>query len=235
MPKATIHIDIDDDWPVVAAAEYIAGLAYLFDEKKMRPFASQLLLEHFKRKAVADPAWAARSTVPADLLPVVPDRRILRNGAEGLKRRLAAAAMFNPLFYQSLVEPFGREEVLVEGERATVSNVAVAMGRTLQQGHVLSDQEALRVNTTDRVWSQSKPVIHLAYAFRDVIVRSAENNEVPGVPSMIELESMMTDFLVGHWVSAALAAAEALRMTVMCMSRFRTLESQTLQVLARTA
>lgn len=224
MPKADVFIDIVPGRPERSAAAFLAVLAYPSDQQKARRFMWAAVAEYVLQRAEQDSEWAWKSTpLEPGLLLVAPRAtKIVSDGLDMLLRyRQGAGEMALGLMLEEVSRQTPAFQVRVDGTKPNASRMAEYVGQWLQLGPTSPEPEIRRRNTFSRAWTPSKPVLHLAMAFR---VR------------LLNLDTGKRD-LVGllgdEWVESALEWAEAMR-AIMCQSAlFNVKESEMLRVLPR--
>ncbi len=232
-PRETTGIPCDGTLAWVGAAAYLATLAYPEDTAKRDHFIRHVAATRARQWVAAGGTW---DDVPESLR--IRKDKLYAKGPFGpclariVGARIAAAYMGRELIGRVDFESTRRDPGAAWlGQRSarpalTLKIVPTIDGKpatvnTLAEHAVTRGFHASRTNVITRIWSPSKPVLHLAIALLD---RIAELDNVVDLPA-----------LIGDpvWVRAAVGNAELLRIHITRSPYIGITDEQTIRLLPK--
>ena len=197
MTRDTIFLPADEANSVMGAATYLGVLSYPESKQKRQDFIRAVLAyAEINRCLHEDNIWHPQTVIPG-LLIMNPkkvehtiDRAIYR-----LKTHRIVAAEMAAFIMMNDTEFL---QVRIDGKRPTVNRMAARAAEMLSATPQL---EWSPEHVKKRVWSATKPVIHLAIAFRGIILERFFERSVD-FDNLIEQP---------NWVERAIKTAEMLR------------------------
>ncbi len=222
------------------------------DRRRRLKFEQNALAGWFRHRAMADPVWAMRSCkMPPALLFATGENipKVLERAENVLlSRRLAAGWMLRSLMARYILEEefaqhpalrsalrlrhIGNIEVCVDVEgRKRPAAVSVLASKIAEIANASTKEwrfglgGADRSSVLNRIWSPSKPVVHLALALQSYVAEKCENI-LPRTLTLLE----------GDWLESVLFNAEITPQYVVKLHHpsMRIAEEHTVRLLFRT-
>jgi len=192
-----ISLEIPHEGPQAAAA-LISVLAYPGrDEDEKWANCYQSMLAWHIRDKLRDRAWAASPQTIIPALLQIPARTVENTLNHALYRikshRLPAADMAGNLLVLTAFGKAGAVNKLAERTAVRLAGTPVGWGTGVAQ----DEQNWNRTNVLSRIWTPSKPVAHIALAFRNICVERFGSQAF----RIIEL-------FEGEWVARAVQQSE---------------------------
>ena len=201
---AKIYLDPNNQ--MKANAGFLGLLAYPESKEEAFKFARALISVLYREKAKADPQWAwqVQNIQPAYLIKNPETAyRSFTAGTKKIDARNQAAEIAIPI----LMDETGGDlfNVTVLGEHPDITKMARVVDAVVRKLEDITDGESS--NITHRAWSPTKPVIHMALAYRSMRYEMNPTTEAHSLPDEIG----MLEF---DWIERATTGAHMFRKLI---------------------